>query len=150
MRVLALDIGSRRIGVAMSDADGTVASPLMVLDAGAYAPRRVGELVAEHGVGLVVVGLPLTLGGEEGPQAAAVRRSAAEIAGHIGVPITYYDERLTSAEAHKAMAPGVSSRERRGLVDKVAAAMLLQAFLDSRRAGACTDDDIKEQDDHQS
>lgn len=149
MRVLALDIGSRRIGVAMSDPDGTVASPFEVLEAGKGFPRRVGEIACEHGVGLIVVGLPLTLGGVEGPQAAAVRRSAAELASHVNVPVTYYDERLTSVEAARAMAPGVSSRKRRGRVDMVAAAILLQSFLDGRSTGNRTGD-TEEHDDDQS
>lgn len=132
MRVLALDIGERRVGVAISDATGSIASPLEVLDAPRRLPERVANLVAEHDVGLVVVGLPLTLAGEEGPQAARVREVAGHLEAVLDIPLVYHDERLSSAQAHRVMAEQASSRKRRGSVDKVAAAIFLQSFLDAR------------------
>lgn len=133
----------------MSDPDGRVALPLEVLDAGQGLPRRVGAIISEHDVSLVVVGLPLTLGGDEGHQAAEVRRAATELATYINVPVVYHDERLTSVEANRAMAPSASSRKRRGRVDMVAAAMLLQSFLETRRTTDMADDP-REHDDDQS
>ena len=130
MRVLALDIGERRVGVAISDPSGSVASPLQVID----TPERLGDSVAglidEYNVGLLVVGLPLTLRGEEGPQARRVRQVAERVAERANVPLVYQDERLSSAEANRVMS-GYSARRRRGSVDKVAAAIFLQSFLDS-------------------
>jgi putative holliday junction resolvase len=131
VRVLALDIGERRVGVAISDPGGTIASPLEVLDATSRLDDRIVRIVAEYEVGLVVAGLPLTLGGEEGPQAERVRAVGERIAGRLGVPLVYHDERLSSTQANRAMADVTSSRKRRGTVDKVAAAIFLQSFLDS-------------------
>lgn len=130
MRVLALDIGERRVGVAISDPGATIASPLDVLDATGRLAEQVAALVVDREVELVVVGLPLTLRGEEGPQAARVRAAAERIAERISVPIVYHDERLSSAEANRSMKGSSSVRKRRGSVDKVAAAIFLQSFLD--------------------
>ncbi|MDY0087686.1 MAG: Holliday junction resolvase RuvX [Coriobacteriia bacterium] len=140
MRVLALDIGERRVGVAISDASALIASPLEVLDATVRLPEQVSRLVAEHEVGLVVVGLPLTLSGEEGPQAQRVRAEGDRIGDAIDVPLLYHDERLSSAQAHRAMSAQMSSRKRRGSVDKVAAAIFLQSFLDVEQPGTHVSD----------
>lgn len=131
MRVLALDIGERRVGVAISDPAGCIATPLVVLDASAHLDRRLGELVDEYGVGLLVVGLPLTLAAEEGPQAHRVREVGERIAAHVALPVVFHDERLSSAEANRVMKANTTSRTRRGSVDKIAAAIFLQSFLDS-------------------
>ncbi len=132
MRVLALDIGERRVGVAMSDPAATVASPLAVLDADQVATTDViPALVEEHDVGLIVVGLPLTMRGEEGPQAVRVREIAEELAARVAVPLVFHDERLSSAEARRAMrSGGMTSKRARGTIDKVAAAIFLQSYLD--------------------
>ena len=138
MRVLALDIGEKRIGVAVSDPSGTVATPVVVLD----APQVMGDgrglvaLVDEYEAELIVVGLPLSLDGSEGPQAQRVRSAARRLAGFVQVPMEFFDERLSSTEASKSMASsGVSSRARRGSVDMVAATIFLQSFLDARHGG---------------
>jgi putative holliday junction resolvase len=130
VRVLALDIGERRVGVAISDPGGTIASPLEVLDATAGLADRIVDLLTEYEVGLVVVGLPLTMRGEEGPQAGRVRQIGDRIADRIAVPLVYHDERLSSSQANRAMKEALSSRKRRGTIDKVAAAIFLQSFLD--------------------
>jgi putative holliday junction resolvase len=138
VRVLALDIGEKRIGVAVSDPSGTVASPLVVLDAAAVLGdgRGLTDLVEEYDAGLVVVGLPLSLDGTEGPQALSVRRAAARLAGFLRVGIEFADERLSSAQASRTMgAQGASQRRQRGSVDMVAAAIFLQSYLDARRVG---------------
>ena len=136
MRALALDIGERRIGVAVSDPSGTVATPLRVLDTAlvmrdALVLQRV---VDDYEVEVLVVGLPLSMDGSEGPQAAAVRRIAARLAGSVSVPIEFFDERLSSTQAKRAMTEaGVSDKAKRGSVDMVAASLFLQSYLDARR-----------------
>ena len=135
MRRLALDIGSARIGVAVSDVEGRVATPLTVLDAGALAgdPTPLLRLVEDYEVGEVVVGLPLSLDGTEGPQARRVRETARRLAERLDAPLVFYDERLSTAEAERAMAStGADARKRRGAVDMVAATLVLQAYLESR------------------
>lgn len=137
MRVLALDIGEKRIGVAVSDPSGRVAIPLAVLDArrvlgdGSELRRLLGDY---DDVEALVVGLPRTLSGEESSQAARIRVAAGRIAEMTGLPVNFADERLSSAEAERRMAEmGLDSRQRRGSVDMVAAAIFLQAYLDSER-----------------
>ena len=147
MRVLALDIGERRVGAAISDPSGCIASPLTVLDAGPALLAAVGELVNEYDVGLIVVGLPLTLAGEEGPQAARVRAAAAPLAERLGVPLEFHDERLSTTEAHRSLSRALTpSRKQRARVDKVAAAIFLQSFLDSRGAGRSPEQRVSDAD----
>jgi putative Holliday junction resolvase len=134
VRHIALDIGERRIGVAVSDPSGTVATPLVVLDTRALArdaaPLR--RLIEDYEPAVFVVGLPLTLSGDEGPQAASIRATVRRLLEPLGVPVTYHDERFTSTDAERAMAEaGADSRARRGSVDMVAATLLLQSYLDS-------------------
>jgi putative Holliday junction resolvase len=135
VRVLALDIGEKRIGVAVSDPSGTVASPLVVLDARKVLGdgQDLRRLAEEYEIGLVVVGLPLSLDGSEGPQAGAVRRAAKRLAGFLPLPFEFVDERLSSTQAIRSMGEaGASSRDARGSVDMVAAAIFLQSYLDER------------------
>jgi putative Holliday junction resolvase len=136
VRIAALDIGERRIGVAVSDPDERVATPLRVLDASALRDTRpLVRLLEEYEVGLVVVGLPLSLDGSEGPQAAKARAAGATVAAATGLPVEYADERLSSAAARRALTEaGVSDREKRGRVDMAAASLFLQSYLDARRA----------------
>jgi putative holliday junction resolvase len=132
--VLALDIGERRIGVAVSDPDGRVAVPVSVLDArrvlgdGADLKRLLSDY---DDVELIIIGLPLTMSGEAGPQAERVRAAGQTIADRTGLAVHYVDERLSSVEASRRMAEaGADARARRGSVDMVAASILLQAYLD--------------------
>lgn len=138
-RVIGLDLGSRRIGVAVSDTDGVLASPVEVLersrDHGADH-RRIAATVAEWEAEHVVVGLPLSLDGSEGPAAAGVLREVAALRRVLSVPVDTYDERLTTVEAHRMLAAqDVPERTRRGVVDMVAASLILQAWLDRTREG---------------
>lgn len=138
-RVLSLDLGSRRIGVAVSDDGRRVASALSIVPrGGSHAEDHisVARLVAETGANLVVVGLPLSLNGTEGPAAATVRAEVAELGLVLDVPVEVCDERYTTVVAHQALSAGGGRRPaaRRAVVDKVAAAAILQTWLDRQRA----------------
>jgi len=136
MRVLALDLGSKRIGVAVSDLTGTVASPLTVITRSrsrAHDHQRIAELVREEEAELVVIGLPLSLSGHTGPAAKAARIESDALATLVDVPIEMYDERLSTVTAQRALTEaGVRGPVGRQIIDKIAAAVFLQAFLDHR------------------
>ena len=122
-RVLALDHGSARCGVAVSDPTGTLATPLPAVERPETEPglAALAELVTEHGAERVVVGLPRTMSGDEGPQAAAARSFAGRVARVVGVPVELHDERLTTVQAQRS---GGDSDE-----DSRAAAHLLESWL---------------------
>ena len=136
MRVLALDIGEVRVGVAVSDPEGRVASPVCVLPAAevlAHA-RSFRRVLEDWEPELLVCGLPRTLAGEEGPQAERIRAQAEKIARSCGLPLEFEDERLSSAEAKRILKEqGLSERAMRGKVDSVAAGLFLQSWLDARQ-----------------
>jgi putative Holliday junction resolvase len=128
MRVLALDYGTARIGCAISDPSGTLATPLPVIEPA--EARSVVELVAKHEVERVVVGLPLHLSGEEGSQAALTRTFCTELEALLDeVPVETYDERLTTRMADASKRAGASAAP-----DSLAAAHLLQGYLAGRAA----------------
>lgn len=139
MRALGLDLGSKRIGVAVSDRSGTIATPLTVLARSRSRRedhRRIAELVRDEEADVVVVGLPLSLSGDRGPAARAAVTEAEQIATVVGVPVETFDERLTTVTADRALTEaGVRTPGRRRVVDKVAAAVMLQAWLDRRARG---------------
>jgi putative Holliday junction resolvase len=137
VRILGLDIGEKRIGVAVSDPSGTVATPLAVIDARKALGdgRELARLVEDYEAELLVAGLPLSLDGSEGPQAARVRSAAERLAKLMALPLEFADERLSSASARRTMTEaGVSDRDKRGSIDMVAAAIFLQGYLDARKA----------------
>ena len=136
-RVLGLDPGERRIGVALSDTTGMIAQPYSVIDR-----RRDDVAVAlrtlyqEQEVGLVVIGLPVSLSGEEGTAARRARDFGATVEEILGCEVVYQDERFTTVQAENALLEaGMRRAERRERRDKVAAAVMLQGFLDTRNAG---------------
>lgn len=136
MRVLGIDLGSVRIGLALSDPGGVLATPHAVLR---RAKRRaldheaIKAVVDEWEVERIVVGLPLSLDGSVGRAAKAALREADELGVVTGVPVETYDERLTTVSAHQVLREqGVAGADRKDVVDKVAAAVLLQAWLDGR------------------
>ena len=133
---LAVDVGSVRVGVASSDPDGVLASPLTVVRSGPGELNELAALVARAGAIEVIVGLPTSLSGREGVAAAGARSFAAELAGRLApIPVRLVDERFTTTQAHDALRRGgKDSRARRGVVDAAAAAVLLQAALDTERA----------------
>ena len=125
MRVLALDYGSARCGCAISDPTGVLARPLPVIEP--PDPRAVAELVAEHGVDLIVIGLPVGLRGEEGAQSGVVRGFRDEVANLVEVPVETYDERLTTKLAERTARAGAAAAE-----DSIAAAHILESYLRAR------------------
>jgi putative Holliday junction resolvase len=134
-RVLALDVGERRIGVAVSDLTGTVARPLTAI---VRASRQadldaIGQLVEQHEIERIVVGLPLSLDGTEGPQARQIRRYAERLAQVIVVPLELWDERYSTVTAEEILrSKSKRSRRARGQVDATAAAVFLQAYLNAQ------------------
>ena len=136
MRALGIDLGSKRIGVAVSDSDGTVATPITTIHRGrrrADDHRAVSELVAEWQAEAVVVGLPLSLDGTVGPAAQAVLDEVDELRAAITVPIDTVDERFTTVTATAQLRQqGISGPKRAAVVDQMAAAVLLQAWLERR------------------
>ena len=138
-RVLAIDLGSVRIGLALSDPRRVVAQPLETLQR--VGPRkdlqRIAELVARHEASVVVVGLPRLLSGGEGKQAAAARAFADKLQSRLpGRRVDLWDERLTTAEAERTMISGnVRRRRRKEVVDTLAAVLILQGYLDAHGTG---------------
>jgi putative Holliday junction resolvase len=134
MRVLGIDPGTRRIGVALSDELGLIALPLATLERGSEQ-ETIDRLLAALGgkrPRLAVVGLPLRLDGSEGGAARQARQLAALIEARLDVEIELWDERMTSVQAERLLAEaGLSSKARRGPTDRVAAAIILQSFLDA-------------------
>lgn len=134
-RVLGIDPGTKRIGVAVSDADRRVATPIEVVTRRgdlASDHRALAEIAAEWEVGLVVVGLPLSLSGGVGPAAQQVLDEVDQLRATLRVPVETYDERLTTVTAERRLTEQrMGAKARRKVVDKVAAAVMLQAWLDA-------------------
>lgn len=136
MRIMALDIGRVRCGIAISDPGERVASPLCVLptqDVLAMAPsfRR---LLEDWEPDVLLSGLPYTMAGQEGPQAGRIREAAQAIAGRCSLPLEFADERLSSSAAKRSLREkGLSERDMRGKVDMIAASLFLQSWLDARQ-----------------
>ena len=133
-RILGCDYGGRRTGVAVSDPAGSIALPAGVVEArtAAEAARRVAAMAEEREAAEIVVGLPLTLRGERGPQAQATEEFAELLRAEFQGPVRWWDERLTSAASRRALEE-MGGPRRRGRVDEVAATLMLQSYLDSLR-----------------
>jgi putative Holliday junction resolvase len=136
-RRLGIDVGAVRVGVALSDPDGLLATPLATVPrdvAGGTDLTTIAGLAVEHDAVGVVVGLPRTLAGREGPAAEAAREFGAALAGRVAVPVEFVDERLTTVVATRQMREsGRKGRRQRAVVDQVAAVAILQGWLDARR-----------------
>ena len=137
MRPLGIDLGTVRIGVAVADSDGRLATPYDVVARSgdrARDHRRIADLAAEVEADQLVVGLPLSMDGSIGKAAKAALREADQLARATGLPVETWDERLTTVTAHRdLMAMDLDARARRKVVDQVAAAVMLQGWLDHRR-----------------
>ena len=147
MIALALDLGDRRIGIAASDPLGLTAQPISVLERKSLVEdiAHIGELARRRRAQIIIVGLPLNMDGSVGPAARRSRRFAAALRKHLALPVELWDERLTTVEAEKALlASGQRRRQRRQLRDEVAAALLLQSYLDAHRTEACPPDGRRE------
>lgn len=134
-RVIAIDIGSVRIGVAVSDPFGTFAQAVAVLNAGEDWIGELAKIMKEKGSSKLLIGLPVRTNGCEGLEAEKVREEAAEIEERMpGVEIIFWDERFTTVIARQSLLEGdVSRKGRKGKIDMVAATLLLQSYLDNRR-----------------
>ncbi len=136
MRTLGLDVGDRRVGVAISDPDGHIAVPLRTLQRSVVddVVKSIAGLVAEEDVSSIVVGLPLRMDGTVGTQAESVKEFVRQLLAAVGVPVTLWDERLSTVQADQLLRSG-GSRKRKAEQDALAAAIILQGYLDSRQQG---------------
>ncbi len=133
-RLLGLDIGSKTIGLALSDVSGLLASPAETIRRTKFTAdaERLSEIIAAQDVGGLILGLPVQMDGAEGPRCQSVRQFADNLLGHIEIPIAFWDERLSTAAVTRTMLDADLSRRRRGqVVDKLAAAYILQGALDA-------------------
>jgi putative Holliday junction resolvase len=140
MRVLALDLGSKRIGIAVSDDAQRVATPVGTLDRHGDRPRlhrQIADLVAEWEAGLLLLGLPIALDGGVGPAAAAVLAERDELAEVVPVPVVVHDERMTTRIADRSLRErgDLDAKARRQIIDQMAATVILQDWLDHRPHG---------------
>jgi len=135
MRALGLDLGQKRIGVAVSNSEGTLAMPIEVLNRLGNRPREhrlIGDLVIEWEAEIVVVGLPFNMDGSQGPMAKKYASEAKSLGATLEVPVVLYDERLTTVSADRALKEqDMSGQQRRKVIDKVAASVMLQSWLDA-------------------
>lgn len=133
-RLLGLDIGERRIGVAISDEMGMIASPLMTVQTSGNVVEEIRSLITRYSIARIVVGLPIGLSGREGPQAKIVRGVADDLARSLEIEIVYSDERMSSAVAEQALISQKTRRDKRKQhIDNMAAAVILQGYLDEQR-----------------
>ena len=133
---MGLDVGERRVGVAIADELGLISSPLTVVQRRAGDLAELRDLAIAKGVDRLVVGLPTGLSGREGPQATVVRRFADALGAAVGpeIPVVFWDERLTTTVAERTLRQSGRRQRQKGDVDAVAAAVILQGYLDACRA----------------
>jgi len=139
MRLLGLDVGDRRIGIALSDSLGITAQPLTVVErrGDAEALSAIVALVSRHQVEKIIVGLPLTMRGTPGPQSDKVTAFVEALRRRVAAPIQMLDERLTTVQGTRTLqALGTTGRRRKQLIDQVAAQLILQQFLDAQAHGS--------------
>src|SRR5215211_5304090 len=133
-RLLGVDLGTKTLGLGLSDVERRIASPLETHERTRFTPdaKRLQEIVTRFGVGAIVFGLPLNMDGTEGPRAQATRAFARNLASRIGLPILFWDERLSTTAVNRMLIDFDTTRRRRAaLVDKMAAAYILQGFLEA-------------------
>jgi putative Holliday junction resolvase len=136
MRYLAIDYGTKRTGLAICDANETIASPLAVLHGQKELLKKIAEIVKTENIGAIVLGLPLNMNGTEGSQTRLALKFAEQLKSRLSVPIHLQDERLSSFGAEEKLAPAEFTRsKRKKRIDAVAAAEILEAFLEQKAAG---------------
>ncbi len=134
-RILGLDIGDRRVGIAISDAFGLTAQPVLTLvrSTPRHELKSIGRLLRKHAVAEIVAGNPLYMSGDLSPQAIKAQAFADAVRQEFGLPVHLWDERLSTTEAHRHLDHmGHASMGRKGIIDQVAAVLILQSFLDAR------------------
>ena len=135
MRYLAIDYGTKRTGLAICDAGETITSPLTVIQNREPLLKKIAQIVETENVGAVVLGLPLNMDGSEGPQTQLVLKFADRLQAHLRIPVYLQDERLSSFGAEEKLAPANLSRgDKKKRLDAVAAAEILEAFLEQKRS----------------
>ena len=152
-RILALDYGTKRIGVALSDELGWTAQPLETFERRTvdWDIAHIATLVRSHEVARVILGLPLQLDGRQGPAIEAMREFAAKLEAGLPVPLVLWDERLTTKAAEDLLiAADVSRKKRKGAVDRIAAAILLQSYLAAQESNAAHDSSDSADTEHDS
>ncbi len=136
-RILGIDYGTRRIGLAISDPDRTMAHPLMTVDVRGDEThlRRIADVARTYNVSLVVIGLPYNMDGSLGRRGQDVLRWGKELENHTGLPVVFWDERLSTCEAHDLMVRhDVKASRRKRVIDRIAAGIILQSYLDAGRS----------------
>jgi putative holliday junction resolvase len=132
-RLLGLDVGSKTIGLAISDSSLRVASPLSTIRRAKFATdaQEINQIIAERGIGGLVIGLPIAMDGSEGPRCQSVRQFGANLLGVIDLPVAFWDERFSTIGAERPLREAeMSHRRRADVIDKLAAAYILQGALD--------------------
>jgi putative holliday junction resolvase len=133
MRIMGLDVGKRRIGIAITDPLAITARPHSTIDRGKDAPARIESIIAELEIGMILVGLPVHLSGVEGEQAKDVRKFVEKLQTRVTIPIEFRDERLTTVEAEYRLSDRRGDwRKRKKKIDAVAASVLLEDYLRER------------------
>lgn len=134
MRYLAIDYGLKRTGLAVCDAEETLASPLVVLTGQGRLIEKIRQVATDQAADAIVFGLPLNMDGTEGAQAKRVRDFATELIKQIELPLFFQDERLSSFDAEKKLAAlGITRKKKKKHLDAIAAATILQAFIDAAK-----------------
>ncbi|MFE8703270.1 Holliday junction resolvase RuvX [Cytobacillus sp. FJAT-54145] len=138
MRIMGLDVGSKTVGVALSDAFGWTAQGLETIrineEEKVFGFEQIGKIIKEHEVSKIVVGMPKNMNGTIGPRAEASQEYAKQLEELFGLPVILWDERLTTMAAERVLLEAdVSRKKRKKVIDKMAAAMILQGFLDSQK-----------------
>jgi putative Holliday junction resolvase len=135
-RLLGLDVGTKTVGMALSDVTRSIATPFDTIRRTKFTAdaKTIGEVIESNQVGAVVIGFPFNLDGSEGPRAQSTRAFARNLAAHIGVPMVFWDERLSTAAVERHLIQADASRKRRAeVIDRMAAAYILQGALDRLR-----------------
>jgi len=142
MRYLAIDYGKKRIGLALCDPSETIVSPFGVVTGRKNLLPTIAGIIEEHHVKALVIGLPVNMDGSIGPQAEIAKKFAEKISRHLDIPIHLQDERLTTFAAEQQLAPAqLSAKKQKQRIDAVAAAEILQAFLDKKTENSAREDE---------